>query len=145
MKLDVFWECGFYSGSIWKAGFPWEISRWHHCLERNPGSQQVWGIWSAHESRNQVRKGLKGHAKGFILRTMGAVDEKRKDHVILERLLWFPPGWHNDPGLRWQCSQELVTVGMANKLTDWNLYRSGFGERLCIEGAVGESGWQFTF
>lgn len=39
----------------------------------------------ANESRNQVRKGLKGHAKVFILGIMEAVDEKRKDRVISER------------------------------------------------------------
>lgn len=47
-------------------------------------------------------KGLDGHAKGFILRTMEAVDEKRNDHFTSKRLLWFPPGWHSDPGLRLQ-------------------------------------------
>lgn len=30
-------------------------------------------------------KGLKGHVKGFILRTMGPVGKKRNDRFILER------------------------------------------------------------
>lgn len=47
-------------------------------------------------------KGLNGRAKGFILRTTEAVDEKGNYHFTLKRSLWFPPGWHSGPGLRLQ-------------------------------------------
>lgn len=105
-------------------------SRWHH----SPGREiqeaskfKEWGEFNLghkefkeHIESTRIVKGLhlRGPVKEVVVRIVGTMEEKRNDHFVLERLLWFQPGRHSDPVLSWKGSEEQVAVKMESTLAD---------------------------